>query len=269
LTHRPTAATCWRMSRLIRLQSIGGSLRLPLLQNGACDFRLTPLLSILMLVTQTLREIVSVLSRLRIVAMSMQRLEVHSARITVVTIDMVHLHPVVMLEEQPTATTASVLLFEQPGQSCTDVGVSASSRAPVDPVPVLGTAVALDLHMPGHGHLAVGQQVHGIGVGGRGGQGETGAYVMPVPPDGPGGGCPRVSPACPVAECDPGEMVKPFGDGVAHADAVVVGPASHDGVERADQLPLRQGLAALGDPAKRGGRGPHLDFGGCDEGCAP
>src|SRR5262249_608365 len=83
----------------------------------------------------------------------------------------------------------------QPGQSCTDVGVSALSRAPVDPVPVIGTAVALDLHMPGHGHLAVGQQVHGIGVGGRGGKGETGAYAMPVPPDGPGGGFPRVSPA--------------------------------------------------------------------------
>jgi hypothetical protein len=57
-----------------RLQSIGGSLRLPLLQNGACDFRLTPLLSILMLVTQTWREIVSLLPRFRIVAMSMQRL---------------------------------------------------------------------------------------------------------------------------------------------------------------------------------------------------
>ncbi len=37
--------------------------------------------------------------------------------------------------------------------------------------------------MPGHGPLAVGQQVHGIGVGGRGGKGETGAYAMPVPPD--------------------------------------------------------------------------------------
>jgi hypothetical protein len=150
-----------------------------------------------------------------------------------------------MLEEQPTATTASVLLFEQPGQSCTDVGVSALSRAPGDPVPVIGTAGALDLHMPGHGHLAVGQQVRGIGVGGRGGKGETGAYAMPGPPDGPGGGLPRVSPACPVAEFDPGEMVKPFVDGVAYADAVVVGPSPHHGVELADQLPLRQGLSLL------------------------
>ncbi|OLE06413.1 MAG: hypothetical protein AUI36_42285 [Cyanobacteria bacterium 13_1_40CM_2_61_4] len=84
---------------------------------------------------------------------------------------MVHLNPVVMLEAQPTTATASVLLCEQPGQSCPDVGVSALSRAPVYPVPIRGTAVALDLHMPGDGHLAVGQQVYGIGVGDRGGQG--------------------------------------------------------------------------------------------------
>ena len=103
--------------------------------------------------------------------------------------------------------------------------------------------------MPGNGHLAVGQQVHGIGVGGRGGKGETGAYAMPVPPDGPGGGFPRVSPACSVAEFDPGEVVKPFVDGVAHSNAVVMSPSSHDGVELADQLPLRQGLPAFDDPS--------------------
>ena len=209
------------------------------------------------------------LPRFRIVAMSMQRLEVHRARITVVTIDMVHLNPVVMLEEQPTATTASVLLFEQPGQSCTDVGVSALSRAPVDPVPIIGTAVALDLDMPGNGHLAMGQQVRGIGVRGRGGKGETGAYAMPVPPDGPGGGFPRVSPACPVAEFDPGEVVKPFVDGVAHADAVVVGPSPDEGVELADQRPLRQSLPAFDDPSKRGEMVLHLDFGGFDQGFEP
>ena len=144
------------MLRLTRLQSIGGSLRLPLLQNGACDFRLTPLLSILMLVTQTWREIVPLLPRFRIVAVSMQRLQVRSARITVVTIAIVHLNPVVLLEAQPTTATASVLLCEHPGPSCTDVGVSALSRAPVDPVPIRGTAVPLDLYMPGDGHLAVG-----------------------------------------------------------------------------------------------------------------
>ena len=37
----------------LRLQSVDGSLRLPLIQIGACPFPCTPLLSILMLVTQT------------------------------------------------------------------------------------------------------------------------------------------------------------------------------------------------------------------------
>src|SRR5919197_2942906 len=179
---------------------------------------------------------------------------------------MVHLNPAVMLEEQPTIATASVLLFEQPSQSCTDVGFSALSCAPVHPVPIIGTAVALDLHMPGNRHLAVGQQVPGIGVGGRGGKGETGAYAMPVPPDGPGGGFPRVSPACPVAEFDPGEGIQPLVDGVAHSDAVVVGPAPNNGVALADQLPLRQGLPALDNPSKRGEMVLHLGFGGVDQG---
>src|SRR3989440_10035518 len=182
---------------------------------------------------------------------------------------MVHLNPVVMLEEQPTTATASVLLCEQPDQSCTDVGVSALSRAPVDPVPIIGTAVALDLYMPGNGHLAVGQQVRGIGVSGRGGKGETGAYAMPVPPDGPGGGFPRVSPACPVAALDPGEVIEPFVDGMAHADAVVVGPSPHGGGELADQLPLRPSLPAFDDPSKGGEMVLHLDFGGFDQGFEP
>jgi len=72
---------------------------------------------------------------------------------------------------------------------------------------------------------------------------------MPVPPDGPGGGLPRVSPACPVAELDPGEVIEPFVDGVAHSNAVVVGPSPYGGVELADQLPLRQGLPTLDEPS--------------------
>jgi hypothetical protein len=183
-----------------------------------------------MRVTQTWREVVSLLPRFRIVALSLERLQVRSARITVVTLAMVHLQPVVMLEAPPTATPTSVLLFEPPGQSCADVGVSALARAPVDPVPILGTAVALALHLPGHGPLAVGQQGRGLEGGGRGGQGETGADAMPGPLDGPGGGWPRGSPACPVAELAPGEVREPCVDGMAYRAAVVGGPSPPGGV---------------------------------------
>ena len=146
------------MVRLTRLQSIGGSLRLPLFQNGACAFPRTPLLSILMLVTQTWREVVPLLPRFRIVAVSMERLQVGRARIAVVPIDMIHLDPVVMLEEQPTMATAPVLLFQQLGQFRTGVRVSSLPCAPVHPIAVIGTAVALDLAMPVRSHIAVSPQ---------------------------------------------------------------------------------------------------------------
>ena len=103
------------------------------------------------------------LPRFRIVAVSMQRLQVCIARIAMVAIDMVHLDPVVMLEEQSTVATSASLRFEQPGQSCTDTGMSSLSRAPVHPVPIIGTAVALDVHMPGNRHLAVSPKVAASG----------------------------------------------------------------------------------------------------------
>jgi hypothetical protein len=52
-----------------------------------------------MLVTHTWREIVSMLPRFRIMAVSMERLQVRLARIAVITVDMVHLDSVVMLEK--------------------------------------------------------------------------------------------------------------------------------------------------------------------------
>ncbi len=66
-------------------------------------------------VTQTWREIVPRLPRFRIVAVSMKRLQISVARIAAIPIDMIHLNPVVMLEEQPTVTTAPVLPLEQLG----------------------------------------------------------------------------------------------------------------------------------------------------------
>jgi hypothetical protein len=47
-----------------------------------------------MLVTQTVREIVPMLPRLRIVAVSMQRLKVRPACMTAIAIDMINFNPI-------------------------------------------------------------------------------------------------------------------------------------------------------------------------------
>src|SRR5215467_13074879 len=153
------------------LQSRGGALRLPLFQNGACPFPSTPLLSVLMLVTHTVRERVPMLPRLRIVAVSMQRLEVCPACMTAIAIDMINLNPILTVEEQPTGGTAPPLLFEQRRQSRTDLGVPSLSRAPRDPIAIIGTAVAPDCDMPGDGDLTMPVEVRGMRSSRRRGKG--------------------------------------------------------------------------------------------------
>src|SRR4029450_1172286 len=144
-----------KASSLNLLQSRGGSLHLPLFQNGACPFPGTPLLSVLMLVAHTVREIVPILPRLRIVAVAMQGLQVRRAAIAAIAIDMIDFNPIVVVKEQPTVGTAPTLRFEQRRQSRTDPWVPSLSRAPIDPVPIIGTAVASDFDMPGDGDLTM------------------------------------------------------------------------------------------------------------------
>ena len=115
------------------------------------------------------------LPRFRIVTVSMERLQIGKARIAVISIDMIDLDPVVMLEAQPTIATTPALLFQHLGQSQTDARVSSLSRAPVHPIAIIGTTVALDFDMPSNGHLAVGQEAYGARVSGGGGKGQTGA----------------------------------------------------------------------------------------------
>ena len=112
-----------------------------------------------MLVTHTVREIVPVLPRLRIVTVSMQRLEVCPACITAIAIDMIDFNPILRVEEQPTGGTAPPLLFEQRRQSRTDPRVPSLSRAPIDPIAIIGTAGAPDFDMPGDGDLTMGMEV--------------------------------------------------------------------------------------------------------------
>ena len=55
--------------------------------------------------------------RFRIMAVSMQRLQIAIARIVSITIDGIDLNPVIMVEAQLTISTAAVLLFEELGQA--------------------------------------------------------------------------------------------------------------------------------------------------------
>jgi hypothetical protein len=113
------------------------------------------------------------LSRFRIVTVSMERLQIGKAPIEVIPINMVDLDAVLMLEEQPTVATAPALLFQQLSQSEANARVSSLSRAPVHPVAIIGTPVALDLDMPDNGHIAVVQEAYGLWVCGGGSKGQT------------------------------------------------------------------------------------------------
>ena len=123
-----------------------------------------------MLVMHTCREIVPVLPRFRIVAVSMKRLQISQARIAAIPIDVIHLNPVVMLEEQPTVATPAALPFEQLGQSGLGIRMPSLSGTPVHPIAVVRAPVPSDLNVPRNRRLAMGHEVHGIGISGRGGK---------------------------------------------------------------------------------------------------
>jgi len=250
------------------LQSRGGSLHLPLFQNGACPCPSTPLLSVLMLVTHTMREIVPILPRLRIVAVSMQRLQVRAC-IAAIAVAMIDFNPIVVVKEQPTVGTAPTLLFEQHRQSRTDPWVPSLSRAPRDPIPIIGTAIAPDFDMPGDGDLTMGLEVPGMRSSRRRGKGEAGAPPVPISLYHPRRGCGRVTSVCPTTELGPGEGVEPGRDGLAHTGTVVVCPAPDGGIELTDHFALGQGPGAAHDPSEL--REMRLDVGLArfDQGCIP
>jgi hypothetical protein len=138
------------------LQSIGGSLRLPLLQNGACPFPCTPLLSALMRVTQTDREVLTMCPGVRVMAVSMEGVERTRAGIASMPTEMVHLQRVSLWAEQPTIGTAPALPCEPGGQPGADRRVASPSRAPVNPIPLVRAPVACDLGVPQAGDLTMG-----------------------------------------------------------------------------------------------------------------
>src|SRR5215471_17946763 len=248
------------------LQSIGGSLRLPLFQNGACPFPCTPLLSILMLVTHTSREIIAVFPRFHIVTVPMQRLQVCIARSASIATDVIDLDTILMVEEQPTMRTAPVLLVQQFGQSCSDLRVPSMSGAPVHPISIIRAAGAGHLDVPRNGDLAVPTEVLGIARHGCRGKGQTGIGAMPVPPHHPSSGFVGVTAVCPATELFPGEKVEPFEGRVTHTGPVILRPTPNLAVELADQNLLRQVLAASDDPPECREMLLHVGLGGGNQG---
>lgn len=156
-----------------------------------------------MLVTHTGRERVPFFPRFRIMAMSMEHWQICIARISAVPIGVIHFDPVVMLEEQTTTPTATLLRFKQPGQPRTGIRMASLSATPVHPVPIVRAAIALHLDMPFDLHFTRVVKVDGVSAGGRRGKGATGADPMPVSLENPSDGLARMPSMCPVAEFDP------------------------------------------------------------------
>jgi hypothetical protein len=84
----------------------------------------------------------------------------------------------------------------------------------------------------------------------RRGKGQAGAQPVLVALYHPRRGFGRVTSACPTPKLGPGEGVEAGIDGFAHTTAVVVCPASDDGVELTDHLALGQGPGAANDPSE-------------------
>jgi hypothetical protein len=148
---------------------------------------------------------------------------------------MIHLDSVIMLEEQPAVATAPVLRFEQLGKTRAGVRMPSLSRTPVDPIAIIGATVRSDLNVPRDRHPTMGQEVHGVRISGRGGEGHPVIPLMPVSFPHPARGFCWVSTVCPAAELFPGEKVEPFEDCLTHTGAVVVRPSTNFRVELLDQ----------------------------------
>jgi hypothetical protein len=151
---------------------------------------------------------------------------------------MIHLDPVVMLEEQLAVATAPVLPFEQPSQSRAGARMPPLSSAPVHPVAIVRTAIAPDLDMPGDRYLTVRVEMDGVRTCGRRGKGPTGAEPMPISLDDPPNGFAWMSSVCSGPKLFPEEKIEPCINGLTHTGAVIVCPSLYFGVELADQLAL-------------------------------
>ena len=118
---------------------------------------------------------------LRVMAMSMEGLEIDRAGGSSIPIDMVDLKLVSMVEEQFTVGAAPALLFDQGGQSKTDRRVASSSCAPIHPIPIVRTPIARDLGVPQTGDITMRGQIRLTRTGGWRGKHLAGFLSVPVP----------------------------------------------------------------------------------------
>jgi hypothetical protein len=182
---------------------------------------------------------------------------------------MVHLQLVTMWEEQPPIGTAPALPCEQGGEAGTAHRVASPSGAPVDPIPVVRTPTACDLGMPQAGALTLRGELPLAFGDGRCGTHPAGVPSRPVPvipPPGRGGG---VSPACPVAALHPRERVHPTAGGLPPPGAIIIGPPSDFGVERADQGRWGPGPTAANAPPELCQMRRAVGVGRCAQGFDP
>jgi hypothetical protein len=132
-----------------RLQSIDGSLRLPLLQNGACLFRGTPLLNGLVLVMNP----AAVES---VVTVAVHHSEVCVPVVRPLPVPVVNFHPVFRRQRQLAPCASSPLTLEQLGEPPWGLGMPSRSGRPITPVAIIPTCRRTDLHMSDHGRLGMG-----------------------------------------------------------------------------------------------------------------
>ena len=116
---------------------------------------LTRLLSHVAFVTRTWT--VSVSHGLASMTVAVKQLEVvvPISPATALGDDMIDFHPITLREEQATLWALSVLSFQESGDAWRDFRMLPETCTPIHPIPIIGTARAMDLHVQSNRRLSV------------------------------------------------------------------------------------------------------------------
>jgi hypothetical protein len=205
----------------------------------------------------------------RVMAMSMEGLEMDRAGVSSIPVDMVDLKLVSMVEEQFTVGAAPALLCEQGGQSRPDRRVLPASLTPIHPIPIVRTSIACDFRVAQPGGVPMGGEGRLTRTGRWRGQHLAGFLSVPVPVRHPPCRFVGVSPARPGTPLHPGETSQATKGRLTYPSAIVVGPTAYLGVELVDQGRLGPVLTGPHDaPQLREGL-LYVGLGRCDQGVVP